>query len=644
MQVMVYLEVIVGDSSYHGTEALTYQSSTLPPVGSFIFVPLKNKIVPGIVTKHVKKPRFNTKHVTEIPALPPLSEKTIDLILWMKSYYPSAFGAIVQLFLPKGLAKKKEPLRSFDAFLPPTSPLTIDQARAVKALAQTNGVSLLHGATGTGKTRVYIELAIHALAQGKSSIILSPEIGLTSQLSDNLRKVFGERVIVLHSQLTKATRLRLWEYILAEKEPLIIVGARSALFSPVRKLGLIVIDEAHETAYKQDSSPYYHATHVASKLAAVHQVPLVLGSATPSINDYFFASQKSRPIVSMSQTAANQTADSAKIHIIDLRDRNHFTKTPYLSDQLIESISEALKQKKQALLFLNRRGTARMVLCDNCGWQAVCPHCDIPLVYHSDSHIVRCHSCNFSMAPPLNCPDCHNDSIIFKSAGTKAIFNAIKKLFPHTICMRFDTDNTKDERFEQHYEAIRDGLVDIVIGTQTVAKGLDLPNLSVVGVVAADTSLYVPDFTSQERTYQLLSQVIGRVGRGHTKGEVYIQTYDPKSVVLAAITTKDWGKFYANELKEREQFMFPPYCFILKLWCRRASQKGAQVAAQKLADKLSKLQNIVVEGPIPSFHERANGQYQWQLIIKARQRSALTKIATELPPNWQFDIDPMNLL
>lgn len=642
---MVYLEVIVGDASYHGKDALTYETGSSIEVGSIVFVPLKNKIVPGIVSKIVNKPKFKTKPVSEIPDLPALPQETIDLILWMKSYYPSAFGTIVQLFTPKALAKKKlEPLEVTDP-IPLQSKLTADQANAISIIQANPGTNLLHGATGTGKTRVYIELAQAALAQGKTSIILSPEIGLTSQLSDSFRKVFGNRVIVLHSHLTEATRRRIWEFILSNDEPLIIIGARSALFSPVRNLGLIVIDEAHETAYKQDKSPYYLTTHVAGKMAYLHKIPLVLGSATPLIADFYFAQQKNRPIISMTQVAAKQDAEETDIHIVDLRDHEQFTKSPYLSNELIESMRMNLAAGKQALLFLNRRGTARVVLCNDCGWQAVCPHCDIPLVYHSDSHSIRCHSCNFNTSPPLNCPDCHNDSIMFKSAGTKAILDDAKKLFPNSSIMRFDTDNTKDERFEQHYESIRDGKVDIIVGTQTIAKGLDLPLLGVVGVVAADTSLYVPDFSSYERTYQLLSQVVGRVGRGHSQGKVFIQTYDPNSIVLSSIVTKDWQKFYSNELREREQFLFPPYCYLLKIWCRRATAKGAQNAAQKCATLLrSSNRQIRIEGPAPSFHEKINEQYEWQIIVKAKKRSELIGVISDLPPNWQFDIDPMNLL
>ena len=474
---------------------------------------------------------------------------------------------------------------------------------------------------------------------------MTPEIGLTSQLATDFQKIFGERVVIIHSQLSESVRQKLWLTILKETEPLILIGPRSSLFSPVQKLGLVVVDEAHETSYKQDQSPYYHAAHVAAALTSFANAPLVLGSATPLVSDYFVAEQKQRPIIRMTQTATSTIQEQSRIKIVDLRDHSKFSKKPHISDELINAMQDTLARKEQVLLFLNRRGTARVILCENCGWQALCPHCDTPLVYHSDSHTVRCHSCDFKGRPPVSCPECKHAEIVFKSVGTKAIESEVKKLFPEARIQRFDTDNKKDERIEHHYEAVKSGDVDILIGTQTLAKGLDLPKLSLVGVVIADTSLFVPDFSSQERTYQLLSQVVGRVGRGHRKGLVVIQTYNPTSNLLQSVLNKDWDTFYATELDERKQFLFPPYCYILKLWCKRATQKGAEQAAAKLAQQLRRSHHkIIVEGPAPSFHEKNNNKYQWQLVIKARQRKELINVISDLPANWYHDIDPMNLL
>lgn len=642
---MHYVEILVADQGYHGNDALTYESETPLQRGSLAFVPLRNKQVLGVVTKiSLKKPDFTTKSVAHIPEFPPLPYQLLDLLEWMRQYYPAPLGVSVQQILPRNLPKRAiKPLEVHANSLVNLPKLTEDQEHALSKF-QTKGTHILHGDTGTGKTRVYIELAKQQLDQGKSTIILTPEIGLTSQLSDNLRQVFGKRVVVVHSQLSESVRQKLWATILHETDPVIVIGPRSALFSPVKALGAIIIDESHETAYKQDQSPYYNAIHVASKLGSLWGSPVVLGSATPSISDYYVAEQKQLPVIRMTTTAFSSSTER-HISVVDLKDRDKFSRKSHLSDDLIKSVKDTLAKGEQALLFLNRRGTARVILCDNCGWQALCPHCDLPLVYHSDTHNMRCHSCDFQSRPPLSCPDCQNTSVVFKSVGTKAIEDEVLRLFPEARVQRFDTDNKKGERIEQHYEAVRDGMVDILIGTQTLAKGLDLPKLSLVGVIIADTSLYVPDFSSQERTYQLLSQVIGRVGRGHRDSNVVIQTYNPSSPLLKAVLENNWRLFYNDELREREQFMFPPFCYLAKIWCRRATQKGAQQAAQKLAAQLRQSGlKIVVEGPAPSFHEKVNDKFEWQIILKSKQRGELLKVINTLPANWQHDIDPMNLL
>jgi primosomal protein N' (replication factor Y) len=642
---MTYVEVMVGGAAYHGNGALTYGSEAPLTIGSIVTAPLRAKTVLGVVVAIVDKPSFKVKPAIPVADYPPLPEAMLRLLEWMRHYYPSPLGIIAQQFLPKDLPKKPVKTSVYPALdnteLPP---LTLDQEQAINAIEHT-GMHILHGETGTGKTRVYIELTKKALDAKKSAIILTPEIGLTPQLATEFKKVFGDRVIVIHSQLTSVTRQRQWVDILNQTEPIVIIGPRSALFSPLRSIGLIVIDEAHETSYKQDQAPYYHTTRVASMLASFSQCPVILGSATPLIADYFMAEVRKRPIIRMQQVANHYEDFKTTVSVVDLKDKTKFTKKAYISDELIRRMAETLAKKEQILLFLNRRGTARVVFCENCGWQASCPHCDLPLVYHGDSHIMRCHSCDHHAVVPSSCPDCHNHSIVFKSIGTKAIVDDITKLFPEARIQRFDTDNKKDERIEQHYPAIRNGEVDIIIGTQGLAKGLDLPHLGLVGVIIADTSLYFPDFSAQERTYQLLGQVLGRVGRGHRSGRAVIQTYNPDNPLLKSILTKEWRAFYEQELEERRTFLFPPFCYLLKLTCKRATLHSAQQTAQKLVDQLSHGDyRIIVEGPAPAFHEKVLNKYQWQIVIKSKDRGELLKVISALPSGWTHDIDPMNLL
>lgn len=642
---MFYVEVLVGDMTFHGTEPLTYGSDAPLAAGTLVHVPLRRKQVLGVVSGTVSKPDFAVKPVAGIPALPPIPSPLVSLLTWMRGYYPAPLGIITQLLLPKQLPKKPTPPATLPPLdIPGLPPLSPEQAAALQAVSGP-GLHILHGETGSGKTRVYIELARRSLEVGRSAIILTPEIGLTSQLANDFRAVFGERVVIMHSQLSDAVRQRAWQLLLERDEPVVVIGARSALFSPLKHVGLIAVDESHETAYKQDQAPYYHTATVAAKLASLQEATLVLGSATPLVTDYYVARAKGRPVVRMLQSAKAHDFAERSVRVVDLKDRAQFSKSPYLSSELLRAMTETLAKHEQSLIFLNRRGTARVIFCEQCGWQATCPHCDLPLVYHGDSHNMRCHSCEYRAASPTGCPQCRSAAVVFKSIGTKAVAGEIERLFPAARVMRFDTDNKKEERIEQHYDAVRRGDIDIIVGTQQLAKGLDLPKLSLVGVVIADTSLYFPDFSAQERTYQLLAQVLGRVGRGHREGTAIIQTYAPDSPLLAAILTKDWEGFYTKEIEERRAFRFPPFCYMLKLTVRRASSDSAQRAAAGLADTLRREhRGIIIEGPAPAFHEKVQNKYAWQIILKAGNRQRLLGVIGALPSGWSYDIDPMNLL
>jgi primosomal protein N' (replication factor Y) len=523
--------------------------------------------------------------------------------------------------------------------------LTKQQAQALNTLNNPSHRSfLLHGDTGTGKTRLYIEVARDSLAVGKNVLILTPEIGLTSQLAQTFRGSLPYPVLILHSNLTDRQRRELWLQILFATSPIIVIGPRSALFAPFQNLGLVVVDEAHDGAYKQDQAPHYQALRVAGKLAEIHKAKLILGSATPPVSEYYIMQSKHLPIIRLTEPAAGPVTP-VDITVVESRDRQQYSKHPYLSDIFLDKITEALSQHSQSLIFLNRRGTARIVLCQNCGWQALCPRCDLPLTYHGDSHTMRCHTCGFAQTGITNCPVCASTDLAYKSIGTKAVAASLQSLFPNARLRRFDTDNTKSEKFEDHYQSIKEGGADILIGTQMLVKGLDLPHLGMVGIVAADSSLYFPDYTAEEQTYQLLSQVMGRVGRGHRKGTVVIQTYDRDGKSLQAVLNKNWDEFYAQQIAEREQFMFPPFVFLLKLICSRKTRTAAMSASKKLFDGLQHSGlKIEVIGPSPRFNERSSGNYSWQLVVKAKERKELVKALDYLPANWTYDLDPLTLL
>ncbi len=644
---MYYYLVWVRSNRYHGHEPLTYANAQKIDTGSVVQVELQKELVMGFVSGPTSQPKFKTKPISRVYDLPPLPASLIKLMQWLQVYYPAPLGLLTQQLIPSNLPEKQLAKIAEEFTEPDLSKLpklTAEQTTALEAM-QTFDSYLLHGITGSGKTRLYIELTAESLANGQSAIILTPEISLTTQLANNFRKIFGNRVIIMHSQQAPSERQHAWLSALKAKQPVIVIGPRSALFSPVPKLGLIILDEAHEAAYKQEQAPQYQSGRVAAYLSKLARAKLILGSATPSVSDYYLAEQKHKPIINLLSLAQPNNHPASEIVVVDRKQHDLFNRSSLLSQPLIDAMEGALKRKEQSLLYLNRRGTARLVMCENCGWQANCPHCDLPLTYHGDNHSLRCHSCDHRETSPSNCPVCSKPSILFKTAGTKAVVEEAQRLFPSARVARFDTDNLKADRFEQHYDSAHAGDIDILVGTQLLAKGLDLPRLSTLGIVLADTSMYIPDFSAQERTYQLISQVLGRIGRGHVAGRAIIQTYHPDHPVITAALAADYQTFYATELASRQQFLFPPFCYLLKITVRRASSKTAESTAESIKHTIEQAGfRVRVEGPAPCFYEHFQNKYQWQLVIKAVDRSELLKIIDQLPANCSYDIDPMDLL
>jgi primosomal protein N' (replication factor Y) len=645
---MFYYFVWVRSARYHGSEPLTYASETKLAAGQIVQIEMQKELILGFVSSPTTEPRFQTKSIAQVYDLPPIPQHLIRLVTWLQQYYPAPLGILTQQLLVANLPASKleepEEAKLPEPDLSKLPPLTQEQATALEAMPERD-TYVVHGKTGSGKTRLYMELTARSIGEGRSAIILTPEISLTTQLANNFKAIFGDRVVVMHSNQAPAERRNAWLKCLRSKEPLIVIGPRSALFTPLQKPGLIVLDESHEAAYKQEQAPQYQTARVASYLAQVTRSTLVLGSATPSVTDYFLAEQKGKPIITLRELAQKHEHPPVEVTIIDRKEHDLFSKSPFMSLPLVKAIEGSLKRGEQSLLYLNRRGTARLVLCENCGWQATCPHCDVPLTYHGDKHELRCHSCDHKQKAPVTCPNCGHPNILYKTAGTKAIVEEVQRLFPDARVARFDTDNAKAERFEQHYDKIKNGEVDILVGTQLLAKGLDLPKLGTLGILLADTSLYMPDYTANERTFQLISQVLGRIGRGHIAGRAIIQTYHPDHPVLQQAIDGDYQAFYKAELESRRMFLFPPFCYLLKLTVRRASVKAAEAAAEKLKAEIeSNGHKVRIEGPAPSFYERFQNKYQWQLVIKSKDRDELLQIIQELPANVSYDIDPLDLL
>lgn len=641
---MNFLEVGVSSTKYHGSSTLTYSSPVALELGTIVEVPLRSGTSLGVVLGSGQSdPKFKAKAITTtFDARLPAAQ--LDLLAWLRQYYPAPLATIVQLFLPPKVGEHltTDPKPKSVTKLPP---LTSEQASALKLLSATKtSTALLHGDTGTGKTRVYLELARKSLAGGKSVIVLVPEIGLTPQMIEFFEAQFPGLVHSINSNMTPKQRRETWRAIHDSPSPQVVIGPRSALFMPVKNIGLIVVDEAHDTGYKQDQLPYYEATRAAAKLATLSGGLCVYGTATPRLADYWHLAQHQTPVARLSQQI-NKDIKQPDHHIIDAADRQNFVRSSVFTEPMLTAMANTLAKQEQVLVFLNRRGTARFVSCSACGWHAACPNCDTPLTYHGDAHQMQCHTCGLKQAVPTACPDCGSAELRYQRRGTKALQSELTKLFPEARIARFDSDNTKEETLASQYQALSQGNIDILIGTQIIAKGLDLGNLSLVCIPQADTSTYLPDFTADEQTFQQLRQVIGRVGRTKKSSQVIIQTFHPNSPIIQAAVDNNWSEFYKQQLLHRKKYNFPPFTYLLQLTTLKASPAAAKLSSAKLKANIEKMYTgVEILGPAPRFHEKVQGKYQWQLVIKSKSRQDLLKIIATLPSGWRHNIDPTNLL
>lgn len=638
---------------------LTYSSSENFARGAIVEIPVGKAKKVGVVIKKVAQPNFATKEISRALFPQELPENLLRLHAWISEFYATHSGTTWQTMLPSGLNKnRRETKKSGEKIsekdenspqnLAKKIPLNAEQKRTISEIEKAkNGTIILHGITGSGKTNIYLSLAQKAIAKGKDVIILVPEISLTAQIAQNFRDVFGEKVFLTHSTMTEAQRAKIWREILANDAPKIIIGPRSALFMPTRNLGLIVIDECHETSYQQEQAPRYNALRAAAFLAKISQVKLILGSATPLISDIYLAKKFNAPIVEMNKLAVSN-AKKPRISIIDLKNRDNFSsRSAIFSRQLIGKIAENLAAKKQILLFHNRRGSATINMCENCGWTAECPRCFLPLTLHADQFLLRCHICNFKQKPPTFCPECQGTNLIYRGVGTKKIEAEISRIFPDAKVRRFDGDTPKSQTVAEIFAEIKYGAIDAIVGTQTIAKGLDLPRLGLVGVVQADAGLNLPDFFAAEKTFQLISQAIGRVGRTATETEAIIQTFQPDSPIIQFAAAQNFAKFYEYEIQNRAKGHFPPFCFLLKLTCRYKTERGAANAVAKMSHALRKKfgEKAQISEAMPAFHERSRGDFVWQIIVRSKNHQILGEIARTLPAkNWSAEIDPISLL
>ncbi len=627
---------------------MTYSSDTPLKAGQIVEVPIMRNKAPAVVIKKVAQPDFKCKSITRVLYTTPLPKHLIDTVKWMAKYYLVPESSAMAMILPNGILKKRRALRkppeTEQAPSQPEIRLNKAQKNALKGLQEAReATKLLFGVTGSGKTNIYLSEANKALLAHKSVILLVPEIALTGQLVRVFREVFGDKVVMIHSGLTEAERHLTFEYLLNSTEPKIVVGPRSALFAPLNNLGLIVIDEEHESTYYQENTPKYSAIRVASYMAKNLGISCILGSATPTIEDYYIAKQRNS-LVALTEKAKD-TAIRPEIQIIDFKERMNFGKNRYFSNKLLQAMGRNLENGQQTLIFHNRRGSSALTICESCGEELLCPNCYLPLTLHADSYTLKCHTCGYEMPVPPSCPKCKAPGLVHKGFGTKLLESEVKRLFPDARVMRFDADSKKGEGLDSAYSAVRDGEVDILIGTQTLTKGLDLPRLATVGVVQADAGLALPDFAAEERVFQLITQVIGRVGRGHIDtAEVFIQTFRPEHPVLNYAINADYVGFSDYAIRKRGASGFPPFTYVARL---EITLKTEAIVIRKIREAMRALSNhkeLIVSPPMPAFHERTSRGYTWQIIVRAKSRKSLIEACSGLEPNFKISLDPPSLL
>ena len=517
----------------------------------------------------------------------------------------------------------------------PTRPLPLNDAQQAALTVITDRADkrpvLLFGVTGSGKTEVYLQAIAAELAAGRGAIVLVPEIALTPQTVQRFASRFGSRVAVLHSALSDGARYDEWHRI-RSGEARVVVGPRSAVFAPVQALGLIVVDEEHETSYKQDHAPRYHAREVAVWRGRIEGAKVILGSATPSLESWLKVSRGEYASAAMAYRAGAGRLPA--VHLVDMTGENG----GFYSKELLEAIGLRLARHEQTILFLNRRGYSRSVRCEACGYVATCPACDVPYTYHRVDRCLRCHICGGWIEPPKKCPKCGAEHLTYQGLGTQRAEQVLSKCFPKARILRMDADSTsRRHSHDDLLDAFRRFDADILLGTQMIAKGLDFPNVTLVGVLNADSSLNMPDFRAAERTFQLLSQVAGRAGRAELPGEVFIQTFDPEVAVLALAAEGAYEKFAKDELLNRAELWYPPYSHLAVLTISGTNLPSVTAWAEMYARSLQayarkgneiwceKSLKLIISDAFPSAIEKKDGVYTWQIILRASNRALVSK-------------------
>jgi len=639
-------------------QTFDYLCDQTVPIGTRLKVPFGRKTVIGVVLAIKDKSEFKKlKSVTEVlDTTPTLDPPTLNFLHWSATYYHHPIGEVIATALPKNLrlgkpATIKKPTTPPKKTTQPTFQPTTEQQTAIHQIStnlNTYHPFLLHGVTGSGKTEVYLRITQAVLNQGKQILILVPEIGLTPQMLSRFESRLNTHIVSIHSQRNETQKLD--AYLLAKNTTAsIVLGTRSALFTPMPNLGLIIIDEEHDTSFKQQSNFRYNARDLCFIRAQQANIPLILGTATPSLE--LLKQVLDKKITRLKLTTRANTTPLPKITLIDTRT----TPPTPLSPQLISKIHHHLNNQKQVMLFINRRGYAPLYYCTQCDYKALCPHCDAPLIYHRPINRLKCHHCHTEQIPPQTCPTCHTQSLKILGYGTQRLQETLESHFPTTPIIRIDRDTTRRKKsLEQHLAQIHSGTPCLIVGTQMLAKGHDFPALSLVAILDIDAGLLSTNFRATEHLAQLLIQVSGRSGRAGEQGEVTIQTRYPTHPIFNFVLKNHYTQFAAHLLKQRTQAQLPPHTHQALICANAKSKQTAEAFLLEASTLLKRIQITEVEifGPIPHTLEKKADYYYFNLHLQSPNRKSLHQLLTTFTHHtpllklknkvrWYLDIDPI---
>ena len=666
---MIFLDIVL---NVPVNQAFTYsyiplenqKPENIPQIGKRAEVRFGNKKMTGFITKiydsfpsHCAVPLEKIKQVSKIVDSEPLiTQELLETAIWVSKYYLCTIGEAVNSILPSARRESSEQSFSFDSEISAgiKQNLSEEQKKAVNdilAHAEKNESSFhyLYGPTGSGKTEVFLQTAEQILKKNKGVIYLVPEISLTQQVVDSVVNRFGPQVAVLHSSLTQSQKLTQWKKIL-HREARIVIGARSAIFAPVPDLGMIIIDEEHDSSYKSGNTPRYHARQTAMYRASKLKIPLIMGSATPSVEAWHLMNCGKLLKHTLSKRLAG--GEKPSIKCINL---NQSVMQGCISEELKNEIETTLKEKKQAILFLNRRGFTHFFRCSTCGFEMKCKNCSVSMTFHKSENRLRCHYCGWHILPPSSCPKCGSLDIGYSGFGTEFIEAETAQKFPNARIVRVDTDSvSKKGELQNKIDAFKKGEFDIMLGTQMVAKGLNFPNLKTVGIILADTALHLPDFRATERTFSLITQVAGRAGRFFPDGKVFVQTYNPENQAISFACSANTEGFYDFEINQRKLLSFPPFSRLIRLVFRSSNQIKAQMTSEDAASLIEnlKIPGVEILGPSECPLSKISQNYRFQLILRGEKIVPLQNAVRKLLFDYRHpqevyiecDVDPVSLL